>query len=388
MNDQEPFYGVFSDDASKVQLHTIANMTEDDCFAIARSTEFIDFVPGAKINAELEFLVNLTGDDGVWTTRPDTTYYKFESKTDAEFIMHRLIALRQGSADLETHAAELRLSMTLVDLYTGGNMKRAESVGPNDVLRLEKVLVNQEDEDPLIMYAITGLKPNLLGSVERQFLCTTSSVSPGQPEWTDDLGSARYFFSKQHALDSARWIMLQGSIGYHRMGNPLDTLYQEIAGGRPIEQSRLRLTDTEGRVASFCFFTIKSKSMKKTSISRDISGVDDSFSSSTNRGDAEFARYMLNQRAVYVNLTVMFQNEDVRRFKVESMPRRAGRYLVTAREIIDGSKQLGHEVQFEIDNVAERSDLPNIGRVLISGECDANLLLDQATGIVHDSEEV
>ena len=254
----------------------------------------------------------------------DGNVYRFRSRSDAEFVLHRLVGLRNGTVNKATHAAELRLSLILADLYTGGEMSRAEIVDANELVRVEKALVSVPDEDVVAFFTVTGMRHDDMGTVRRSFLAARSVVTSQSPEWTDDLSEARFFVSKEHAVNSAWWILKRGSIGYHSMGSVGDDLYAAMIEDQVRELPRMQLTDKGGNVASFCAFAVKTKSRTKTGIKRDISGQDDSYTSRTNAAEPEFARYLLKLRAAYVYLIVKFPNGRERRFKVEALSRREG----------------------------------------------------------------
>lgn len=388
MPDEEPLTGVFNEDATQIQIHTVVSLDEGDVYVIARSSEFVDYTPGGEVDAPLEFLVDLGSDDGAWTTNPSGSHYRFSSRHDAEFVMQRIVGLRQGMINSDAHAAEIRLSCILADLHMGGGTLSAELVQANDILQLNKIAVTVQDEDPVEMFLLVHLTPNNVGTVRRRFLCTRSSASSERPEWTENLNEARYFFTRSHALDSAHWILEKGSVGYHTMGNPGDTLYQQMFERRNPRLQNLQFTDDEGREASLCFIQAKTKSITKTGLKRDVSGVDDSKSSETMSSDPEMARWMFKNRAVYVYLLVQFDGEELGRYKVDSFSRSDDVYSVSGREIIGGSAELGDSLHGTVVDHNRRRELSNDEVVLVDSGSDHDVFLEPADYLdADDSEE-
>ena len=381
------FTGFFSNGTSKVQPY--GQLTNDDnTFAVFRSVESVDYEPGTEFTGALEFLVDLTQDDGKWTQDPNGNVYRFSNRDDASFLVNRLVSLKQGATGRTVHLAELRLSIALAELYTGRGNTAVSVVDSSDVVRLEKVLLTVENEDPIEMFLLAHLTYDNIGTTRRRFLRTRSSVTSGQPEWTNDLNEARYFFTRSHALDSAHWILEKGSIGYHAMGNPADTLYQRMVERQYPRLQNLQFADDKGRESSLCFIQVKTKSITKTGMKKDISGLDDSKSSETNSSDPEMARWMFKNRAVYVYLFVQFSDETLRRYKVDTFSRRDGVYSITGREIVEGSPNLGHSLSGTVVDGNRRPELSDDDVVMVVSGDEQDVSLDPLDYLDVDEKEV
>lgn len=386
MNQEFEFTGVFSNGASKLQPYGV--LTHDDgTFSVARHTTLVDYAPGSKISGTLEFLVDLTQDDGKWTQNPNSNFYRFANQDDALFVTHRLVGLKQGTIGRAAHLAEMRLSIVLAELYTGKGSRAVSVVDSSEVVRLEKILFTIEDEDPIEMFLLVHLVYDNIGTTRRRFLCTRSGVTSGQPEWTDDLSSARYFFTRSHALDSAHWILERGSIDYHAMGNPADTLYHGMVEEQYPKLQNLQFTDDKGRESSLCFIQVKTKSVTKTGITQDMSGFDISKSSETRSSDPEMARWMFKNRAVYVYLLVQFSGETLRRYKVDSFSRSDGVYSVTGREIVEGSSGLGNSLSGTVVAYNRRRELSDDHVVMVDSGDEQDVSLDPLDYLDEDEWE-
>lgn len=386
MNQEFEIEGVFSNGTSKSPSYGIAKY-DDGTFSVFRSVTPIDYEPGSEISGTLEFLVDLTQDDGKWTQDPDSNFYRFSNRDYALFVAHRLVSLKQGAIDRATHLTTLRLSLVLAELHTGKGSATVSIVDSSEVVRLERLPFAVENEDPIEMFLLVHLASDNIGTTRRRFLCTRSSVTSGEPEWTDNLNEARWFFARSHALDSAHWILERGSIGYHAMGNPADTLYQRMAEEQYPRLRNLQFTDDKGRESSLCFIQVKTKSITKTGMKRDVSGADDSKSSGTSDSDPEMARWMFKNRAGYVYLLVQFNGETLRRYQVDSFSRSNGVYSVTGREIVEGSSDLGDSLSGTVVDYNRRRELSDDHVVMVDSGDEQDISLDPLDYLDEDEWE-